>query len=143
MTTPAAYPRERARYATPGVVRMPALCTSQPQDIKPSIPRSTIQALDSRVSWPITTRALELARTRSWPSARPIMNVLSEVNGNSPATPRMPSVPKSCRVFDAILVWGLVANVFSWDLFHGNRNPHWIWACYLNQRVGHIGMPDK
>jgi hypothetical protein len=30
--------------------------------------------------------------------------VLSAVSGNSPATPRMPSVPKSCRFCDVIPV---------------------------------------
>jgi altronate hydrolase len=53
---------------------------------------------------PISTRGLGLLRSKSWPRARPIRNVLSGVRGNSPATPRIPSVPNSCRCWDVILV---------------------------------------
>ena len=98
ITTPAAIPRERARYATPGVVITPALSTCSPRDVSPIVTRSAIQPLDSRVSCPITTRASAFARNRSCPSARPMAYVLSWVSGNSPAIPRIPSVPNSCRV---------------------------------------------
>src|ERR1700693_5362121 len=102
ITTPAAYFRERARYATPGVVMVPALCTSTPHETKPIVTRSAIHELDSRVSWPMTTFGEELLRIRSWLSARPIRYVLSAVKGNSPATPRIPSVPNSCRVWEVV-----------------------------------------
>src|SRR6476659_4646887 len=98
ITTPAAYFRDRAKYATPGVVIVPALCTSTPHEIRPSVTRSAIHELDSRVSWPITTLGFGLVLIRSWPSARPIRYVLSGVKGNSHATPRIPSDPNSCRV---------------------------------------------
>src|ERR1700730_8341661 len=96
MTTPAAKARERARYATPGVVITPALWTSTPTPARPLETRSAIQPLDSRVSWPITACGLRVARIRSWPRARPIKYVLCLVSGNSPATPRIPSVPNNC-----------------------------------------------
>ena len=102
ITTPASNFRERARYATPGVVITPALCTSTLREARPRATRSAIQRLDSRVSWPIRTRGWGLVRPRSWPRARPMRNVLSGVRGNSPATPRMPSVPKSCRAGEVI-----------------------------------------
>ncbi len=98
ITTPAANPRDRARYATPGVVITPALCTTTPTAAIPADTRSAIQALDSRVSWPINAWAFPAVRIRSCPSARPIKYVLSIVSGNSPATPRMPSVPNNCLV---------------------------------------------
>src|SRR5271166_5660049 len=75
----------------------PALWTSTPTAASPSATRSAIQRLDSRVSCPITAWARDVARTKSWPRARPIRYVLCLVSGNSPATPRMPSVPNSCR----------------------------------------------
>src|SRR6266550_2196513 len=106
ITTPAAYFRERARYATPGVVIVPALCTSTPRETRPMVTRSAIHELDSRVSCPITTFGLGLLRNRSCPSARPIRYVLSTVNGNSPATPRIPSVPNNCRVWEVIPIRG-------------------------------------
>ena len=104
MTTPASNFRERARYATPGVVITPALCTSTPQEFNPHATRSAIQRLDSRVSWPMMTRGLGFSRSKSCPSALPIQNVLSWVSGNSPATPRIPSVPNSCLVSELIQI---------------------------------------
>jgi|SRR3954471_536028 hypothetical protein len=79
---------------------MPALWTSTASDAKPAETRSAIQRLDSRVSWPITTLGRGFVRNRSCPRARPIKYVLSSVSGNSPATPRMPSVPNNCRCVD-------------------------------------------
>src|SRR5580704_10912014 len=118
----------------------PALCTWQPQEASPSATRSAIQALDSRVSWPITTPACGLVRTRLWPSARPIRNVLSWVKGNSPATPRMPSVPKSCRVCEVIRNRSTGA---AGRLLHDNRNPDRSGLRNLNQRIGNVWMPDE
>src|SRR5581483_1890237 len=55
ITTPAANPLLRARYATPGVVITPALSASTPPDSRPDASNSAIQVLESRVSCPITT----------------------------------------------------------------------------------------
>ena len=98
ITTPAANPRDRARYATPGVVITPALCISTPTAASPAATRSAIHPLDSRVSCPITACAARAPRIKSCPSARPIRYVLSAVSGNSPAIPRIPSVPNNCLI---------------------------------------------
>src|SRR5579863_2674221 len=142
ITTPASYFRERARYASPGVVRTPALCTSQPQEASPSVTRSAIHELDSRGSWPTTTLARGLPRIKSCPSARPIRYVLSAVSGNSPATPRIPSVPKSCRLAEFIAGCGLVP-IGCGSLFHDNRNMHQARIGNLNQRIGNVSMAHE
>src|SRR5580692_7129300 len=119
----------------------PALCTWQPQEASPSATRSAIQALDSRVSWPITTPACGLVRTRLWPSARPIRNVLSWVKGNSPATPRIPSVPKSCRVCEVIR--NTSSGTIAGCLLHNNCNPDGSSVGNLDERIRDVWVPDE
>src|SRR5579871_308783 len=82
----------------PGVVITPALCTSTPTAARPSATRSAIHRLDCRVSCPITACGFLPSRSKSCPRARPIRYVLCLVSGNSPATPRMPSVPNNWRL---------------------------------------------
>src|SRR5262249_28609124 len=71
----------------------PALSTATPDSRRPQERASAIQALDSRVSWPITKRRGPFGRGA--PRARPMActGVLS--TGDSPPRPRIPSVPKS------------------------------------------------
>ena len=47
----------RVRYAIPGVVMTPALTAATREASSPAASVELIQALDSRVSWPMTTRA--------------------------------------------------------------------------------------
>src|SRR5512143_551626 len=141
ITTPASYFRERARYATPGVVITPALCTATPTELSPSATRSAIHPLDWRVSWPITTRALRFERIRSCPRARPMRYVLSSVRGNSPATPRIPSVPKSCLLWVVMLVvW---VSVRRRRILHGHNHVNRPGINHLHHRIGNVSVSDK
>src|ERR1039457_2342021 len=168
MTMPASKPCERARNATPGVVIMPALRVATPTEAKPWRNLSAIQRLETRVSCPITTRAFVFTRTRSWPRARPIQYTLSRVSGNSPATPRIPSVPKSClvcimregltayrtalffviflRFFLRIFLW---LRLWLWFLlffscaFHDNRYAYRGGMNDLNQAIGYVYLRQK
>src|SRR5882724_10395589 len=126
----------------------PALWTSIPLEVSPCVTRSAIHALDWRVSCPITTRPVPPERFRSWPSARPIMYVLSWVKGNSPATPRIPSVPKSCRVWMVMLKGEYLKRECltpsAWDdrhLLHDNRDSHRIGVHHLHQGIRNVSMP--
>src|SRR5690242_13937565 len=92
-TTPAEKPCVCVRYAMAGVGTTPALAVSTPVSRSPQTSSSAIHPLDSRVSCPMTTRRGPAGR---WsPSARPTAYTVFLSSGYSPATPRMPSVPKS------------------------------------------------
>src|SRR5271168_3946482 len=133
---------------------MPALWTSTPCEARPRVRRSAIQELDSRVSWPITTLTASPTGAflpRSRPSAVPIRKTDSRVSGNSPATPRMPSVPKSWRCWAVIEVVielsssrvGRGDGPFLGPL-HDNRHLHRSGVDDLHERIGkvHMGHED-
>src|ERR1019366_6252826 len=145
ITTPASNPCERARNATPGVVITPALRVSTPTDVSPCRKRSAIHRLETRVSCPITTPALAFTRTRSCPGRRPIQKTRSRVSENSPGTPRIPSVPKSCLVCvmpgPGKKSCSLLAVVFR--AFHDNRHANRGGVHNLDQRIGDIGLRHK
>jgi len=88
----------RVRYATPGVVITPALTTVVRDASSPVASTWLIHALDSRVSCPMTTRAVLSRCAKRWPSARPIAYTVVRSSGYSPATPRIPSVPNNSRL---------------------------------------------
>src|SRR3954468_1208841 len=108
MTIPAAKARVRARYATPGVVITPALSAVAAAEASPAATDSAICGPDSRVSIPMTTCKLACCRARYSPSARPTVNVVRGSSGNSPATPRIPSVPNRWRAAG----WGTLKSPF-------------------------------
>ena len=123
----------------------PALCTSQPLEVNPSVTRSAIQALDSRVSCPITTlgRAHRCesdhgpARGRSgrcFPGSREIRRLRREFH-------RFRRVVGSGMSF-----WfrGLMRRrLLAGSFLHDNRHPHRIGIRNLDQRIGNISMPEK
>src|SRR5690348_15421129 len=97
MTTPAAKFLMRVRNATPGVVMTPASTTRIPRDFRPFASASAIHSLDSRVSWPMSTRSPSLRSARRLANAQPTISTVGRSSGYSPATPRIPSVPNSWR----------------------------------------------
>ena len=95
-TTPASRLELRVSHATAGVGTTPAKRTVAPFATSPPESAATIVAEDSRVSQPTTTeirgRASEVA------SAAPTFETVSASSGGTPASPRMPSVPKRARI---------------------------------------------
>ncbi len=94
-TTPASAPRFSTSAASPGVGITPAICTRPPPLVMPATSAASSMGPLRRVSRPITNRGCS---PRCWAStaaaARPTCTANSAVS-RSPATPRMPSVPKS------------------------------------------------
>ncbi len=104
MTTPAWKPWARARKATAGVGTMPALATRAPALRRPAASVAAIQGLDSRVSRPRRTVGLAtVSLRREWARARPVAKMVVGSRGGSPATARMPSVPKSLRAVAMVI----------------------------------------
>jgi hypothetical protein len=104
MTTPASAPRARARYATPGVVMMPAECTFAPFAQAPRTNAASIHSPDSRESRPITISACRFfLACSSDVSDAPMHSIADSTSGNSPACPLIPSVPKYLPILNRIL----------------------------------------
>ena len=94
MTTPASAPRWGTSVASPGVGITPAISTRAPPLVRPAVSAASSIGPDRRVSRPITNSGCGpafLASTTA--AARPTCTANSGVS-SSPATPRMPSVPK-------------------------------------------------
>src|SRR5205085_8809867 len=95
ITTPEVAARSTVRKATAGVVCTPARSASPPAAQMPETSAFSRSSPEARVSRPTTKVGRPCT---SWPSAstaaRPRSNASSVVR-SSPATPRMPSVPKS------------------------------------------------
>src|SRR6185503_11890558 len=67
-----------------------------PSRARPPATWAAIQGDDSRVSMPIATTGEGDSRLATRPSATPKACTVRGSSGNSPAAPRMPSVPNSC-----------------------------------------------
>src|SRR5215216_2261637 len=94
MTAARSRPRRRTRIAAAGVGSTPPSSASPPAAAMPAATAASSISPDSRVSRTTSTRgAAAPARTVA---ARASASDSSAVR-NSPATPRTPSVPKSCR----------------------------------------------
>src|SRR6266853_1810776 len=125
--TPAAKGPTRVTWAIPGVVISPAKRAATPWLARPPATDSAIERPDSRVSIPITTSGEAWWSVTHFASATPTANVVGGSSGYSPATPRMPSVPKSFRILE------LVSRPLDRQ-FHG----------YLRRRLEvHLGIGDK
>ena len=94
---------------TPGVAylarTLPADAASAPAASTPSMKARSIQAPDSRVSRPVTTRGVRPSfafncRASDCPATRTV----ARSSGNRPASPRIPSVPKSLFIVFIIKV---------------------------------------
>src|ERR1700733_2268898 len=83
---------------------MPALSTTAPALRTPAAMVAAIHWLDSRVSRPRMTFGFEAALRTEWPRARPAAKIVFASRGATPATPRIPSVPKSLRSVDVLIV---------------------------------------
>ena len=76
------------------------------------------------------------------PSARPMAYTVRRSSGYSPATPRIPSVPNSCRISpgaDASQAGPPFPEVF----FRGDRHMNRPGRLHAHQRIGHVGMGGK
>ena len=94
MTTPASAPRWWTSAASPGVGITPAISTRAPPLVRPAVSAASSIGPLSRVSRPITNSGWGPAFCASTTAAaRPTWTANSGVS-RSPATPRMPSVPK-------------------------------------------------
>ena len=94
MTMPASAPRWRTSAASPGVGITPAISTRPPPLVRPAVSAASSIGPLSRVSRPMTNSGCGPAFCASTTAAaRPTCTANSGVS-SSPATPRMPSVPK-------------------------------------------------
>ncbi len=94
MTTPASAPRWCTSAASPGVGITPATSTRAPPLVRPAVSAASSIGPLSRVSRPMTNSGCGPAFCASTTAAaRPTCTANSGVS-RSPATPRMPSVPK-------------------------------------------------
>jgi len=105
-----------------GVVMTPALSTRAPAWRRPAARVAAIQGPDSRVSRPRITLGTVAELRREWPKASPAAKMVVGSRGASPATARMPSVPKSLRVHAEVII-----SLFQ---FFARRRP--VWGCGFN-----------
>src|SRR5512137_2542737 len=108
MTTPASAPRWLTSAASPGVGITPATSTRAPPLVRPAVSAASSMGPLSRVSRPITNSGCGPAFCASTAAAaRPTWTANSGVS-RSPATPRMPSVPKYTPTSAPPERWGVV-----------------------------------
>ncbi len=80
-----------------GVGSGPQRSTSTPMEQSPEASAVSSMYPESRVSLPMTMRCRWLPRLIRYATARPSWSIISPVIGQTFATPRIPSVPKSLR----------------------------------------------
>src|SRR5258708_15313101 len=91
--------------------------TRRPIEQMPEAIAVSIMYPERRVSLPMMTRgACRLPRPATWVTARPRARASSGVMGCSLATPRMPSVPKSCREGGRAMISALLPEGTDGDL---------------------------
>ena len=82
---------------------------------------------------------LRRVRASRCPRARPMAYTVRRSSGYSPATPRIPSVPNSCRMFGTGIA-ALKAGLLLWKACLSSPSREWRRFLHPHQRIGHVGM---
>src|SRR5260370_13449794 len=115
----------------------PANLALTPCWARPAATCSDSHGPDSRVSIPISTSGLGSCSFAQKPSAIPKAWAVRPSMGNSPATPRMPSVPKSCLAIYSLFV------LIGRDFLELDPRGHHLVSFTANLWVPHIDCHAK